>query len=252
MQTIVHDLGSWLWRLIPANPILVRVVYAGGRRLRHLWLRTAYLAILAAVVVIGVLAKQSGQASLTDLAKNATQVFQVVSIVQLAMVCILAPLFTAAAITQEKDSQTFNILLSTPLSDAQIVLGSLLSRLFFVVMLLVASIPLFCIMMVYGGVTGDKIALSLLISACTAAFTGSIAIAISVIKIGTGRTIFEHREFRRDPDLHLDPVNPNLESRIRILSDRLEERLEGIRQQELAKTVRRRRAQIRRDCAKPA
>ncbi len=45
----------------------------------------------------------------------------------------------------------------------------------------------------------------------------------------TGRTNFEHREFRRDPDLHLDPVNPNLESRIRILSDRLEERLQGIR-----------------------
>ncbi len=45
----------------------------------------------------------------------------------------------------------------------------------------------------------------------------------------TGRTVFEHREFRRDPDLHLDPVNPNLESRIRILSERLEERLPGIR-----------------------
>lgn len=45
----------------------------------------------------------------------------------------------------------------------------------------------------------------------------------------TGRTVFEHREFRRDPDLHLDPVNPNLESRIRILSERLEERLRGIR-----------------------
>lgn len=45
----------------------------------------------------------------------------------------------------------------------------------------------------------------------------------------TGRTVFEHREFRRDPDLHLDPLNPNLESRIRILSERLEERLQGIR-----------------------
>lgn len=45
----------------------------------------------------------------------------------------------------------------------------------------------------------------------------------------TGRTVFEHREFRRDPDLHLDPVNPNLESRIRILSERLDERLQGIR-----------------------
>jgi ABC-type transport system involved in multi-copper enzyme maturation permease subunit len=190
VPAVLHDLGAWFWRLVPANPILTRVVYAGGRRVRHLWLRTGYLAILAAVVVIGVIAKQSGTASLTDLAKNATQVFQVVSIVQLAMVCILAPLFTAAAITQEKDSQTYNILLSTPLTNGQIVLGSLLSRLYFVLMLLIAGIPLFCIMMVYGGVTGDKIAWSLIISACTATFTGAIAIAISVIKIGTGRTIF--------------------------------------------------------------
>lgn len=190
MQAVLHDLGLWFWRLVPANPILVRVVYAGGRRVRHLWLRTAYLAILAAVIVIGVIAKQSGQASLTDLAKNATQVFQIVSIVQLVMVCILAPLFTAAAITQEKDSQTFNILLSTPLSNGQIVLGSLLSRLYFVFMLLIAGIPLFCIMMVYGGVTGDKIALSIMLAACTATITGSLAISISVIKIGTGRTVF--------------------------------------------------------------
>jgi hypothetical protein len=42
-----------------------------------------------------------------------------------------------------------------------------------------------------------------------------------------GRTVFEHREFRRDPDLGLDPLNPNLESRIRILSERLESRVEG-------------------------
>lgn len=190
MPAIAKDLGRWFWRLAPANPILVRVVYAGGKRLRHLYIRTAYLTILAAVVVIGVLAMQSGESSLADLAKNATQVFQIVSIVQLAMVCIIAPVFTAAAITQEKDSQTFNILLSTPLSNGQIVLGSLLSRLYFVVMLLIAGIPLFCIMMVYGGVTGAEIAMSFAIAACTAMFTGALAITISVIKIGTGRTIF--------------------------------------------------------------
>lgn len=45
----------------------------------------------------------------------------------------------------------------------------------------------------------------------------------------TGRTIFEHREFRRDPDLNLDPTNPNLESRLRLLSQRLEERLPALR-----------------------
>lgn len=44
----------------------------------------------------------------------------------------------------------------------------------------------------------------------------------------TGRTLFEHREFRRDPDLKLDPANPNLESRLRLLSQRLEERLPSV------------------------
>ena len=190
MQAVLRDLGWWFWRLVPANPIVVRVVYAGGRRRQHLWIRTAYLTILAAIAGIGVLVVQSGETSLADLAKNATRVFKIVSLVQLGMVCVIAPIFTAAAITQEKDSQTFNILLSTPLSNGQIVLGSLLSRLYFVFMLLVAGIPLFCIMMVYGGVTGEEIALSIALAGATALLTGSMAIAISVIKIGTGRTIF--------------------------------------------------------------
>lgn len=191
MSSLARDLGSWLWRLVPANPILLRVVHAGGRRVQHLWIRLGYLSILAVAAVIGVIfAHSSGDASLADLAKRATRVFESLSLIQLGMVCILAPILTASAITQEKDSQTFSILLSTPLTNGQIVLGSLFSRLFFVYVLLLAGIPLFCIMMVYGGVTGDHIALSIALAAGTALFTGSLAIAISVIKIGTGRTIF--------------------------------------------------------------
>ncbi len=193
MQSLMHDLGLWFWRLVPANPILVRVVLAGGRRIRHLWIRVGYLVVLALVAVVGVIWVQSNTGaggSLADLAKSATQVFKYLSIIQLGMVCVLAPLLTAAAITQEKDSQTFSILLSTPLTNGQIVLGSLLSRLFFVFVLLIAGIPLYCIMMVYGGVTGDKIALSIALAAGTALLTGSLAISISVIRVGTGRTIF--------------------------------------------------------------
>ena len=109
-------------------------------------------------MIVGVFAAQtSGATSLADLAKEATRVFKYISIIQLLMVCVLAPVFTAAAITQEKDAQTYSILLSTPLSNGQIVLGSLLSRLFFVCVLLLAGIPLFCIMMVYGGVTGSRL-----------------------------------------------------------------------------------------------
>lgn len=193
MQALLHDLALWFWRLVPANPILLRVVSAGGRRTQHLVIRAGYLIALGLVVAVGVIWVQSNAgaaASLADLAKSATQVFKYLSMIQLGMVCILAPLLTAAAITQEKDSQTFSILLSTPLTNGQIVLGSLFSRLFFVFVLLLAGVPLFCILMVYGGVTGDKIALSIALAACTALLAGSLAIAVSVIKVGTGRTIF--------------------------------------------------------------
>ncbi|NOX57245.1 MAG: ABC transporter permease subunit, partial [Planctomycetes bacterium] len=122
-------LFAWFWYLLPANPILLRVVYAMSRRTRHLWLRFGYLAVLFVVVTVMLLAKSTaGGASLADLAKGASVTFMVASITQLALMCFLAPVFTAGAITQERDSQTFNILLSTPLSNAQIVIGSLLSR----------------------------------------------------------------------------------------------------------------------------
>ncbi len=190
MPTILKDLGHWFWRLVPANPILVRVVASGSKRAQHLFIRLGYLLVLAVAVCIGVIFTSSSGASLADLAKNATFVFKHVSAIQLFMVCVIAPIFASSAITQEKNSQTYNILLSTPLSNGQIVLGSLLSRLYFVFALLLAGIPLFCIMMVYGGVTGDKIAQSIALAAATALLTGTLAIAISVVKIGTGRTIF--------------------------------------------------------------
>jgi ABC-type transport system involved in multi-copper enzyme maturation permease subunit len=193
LPPLLRDLGLWFWRLGPGNPILVRVVFAGGKRLRHLWIRTGYLAVLTVAVIVGVLIAQSqagGGASLAALAKSATRVFEYISIVQMGMVCVLAPVFAAGAITQERDAQTYHILLATPLSNAQIVLGSLLSRLYFVIVLLLASVPLFCIMMVWGGVTGREIILTLALCVATATVTASVAIAVSVMKVGTGRTIF--------------------------------------------------------------
>ncbi len=188
---ILRDIGVWLWRLLPANPILVRVVSTGGKRSRHLWARLIYLVALMVVFLIaGGLLVGAGDQSLAELAKKATQTFMAVSMVQLFLMSFVAPVFCAGAITQEKDANTYHILLTTPLSNAQIVLGSLFSRLFFVWALLLAGLPIFCITMIYGGVTTREIFESFGLAACTGLVTGSIAIMISFLKIGTRRTIF--------------------------------------------------------------
>ncbi|TWT45823.1 ABC-2 family transporter protein [Phycisphaerae bacterium RAS1] len=192
MLAISKDLTLWLWRLLPANPILVRVVATGGKRVKHLWARVAYLAVLFFVMIIAKSGATGGGASdsLAELAKSSSRLFFFVSLAQLVLMSFIAPIFCAGAITQEKDANTFHILLTTPLTNGQIVLGSLFSRIYFVWVLLLSGLPIFCITMIYGGVTPAEVFQSVALAAATGLVTGSIAIMISFLKVGTRRTIF--------------------------------------------------------------
>jgi ABC-type transport system involved in multi-copper enzyme maturation permease subunit len=191
MNSIARDIGLAFWQLLPANPIVLRVVHIGSKRTQHLWARTAYLLVLLGVMMALYLSSNSSTGgSLAEATKSATWVFECTALLQLAMICLLAPVFTAGAISQEKDAETFNVLLTTPLTNAQIVLGSLMSRLFFVLALLLSGLPIFCITMLYGGVTTRQVFLSLGIAAATATITGALAILISVMRVGTRNTVF--------------------------------------------------------------
>src|ERR1700710_238170 len=182
--------SNYFWRLIPANPILLRVVQMNGKRRRDLFIRCGYLGLLIGVVLVSLMTGNTSSGNLAELAKTSASLFQYLSYWQLGLVALLAPIFTAGAITQEKDSQTYDILLATPLSNAQILLGSLLSRLFFVIALLLSGIPIFSITQIFGGVSIASIVKSFGIAAATAFVTGCLAMAIAVFKVGTRRTIF--------------------------------------------------------------
>ncbi|MGD1276699.1 MAG: ABC transporter permease subunit [Tepidisphaeraceae bacterium] len=181
-------IADYLWRLLPGNPILRRVVEAGGRRRRDLLIRCGYLGLLVALVLFSSAGSNSGD--LAALTRTSAQVFQYMSYLQLGLVALLSPIFTAGAITQERDSQTYDVLLATPLTNAQIVLGSLTSRVFFVIALLISGIPVFAITQIFGGVAIKSILYSFLIAAATACVTGAMAMAIATFKVGTRRTIF--------------------------------------------------------------
>lgn len=182
---------QYLWRLLPANPILLRVVGVAGKRKRDLFTRCIYLGLLIGVVLLSIATTGGvGEMSLDKLTGTSEKIFMQMSYLQLFLVALLAPVFTAGAITQEKDSQTYDILLATPLSNGQIVLGSLGSRLFFIVALLVSGIPIFSITKIFGGVAIGDIVTSFAIAVATACVTGALATAIATFKVGTRRTIF--------------------------------------------------------------
>lgn len=186
MIAVARDI---FWRLIPANPILLRIISMAGKRRRDMLIRCGYLGLMCLWVVF-MLISLGGQTDLGELAKKSAGIFENISYVQLVLVALLAPVFTAGAITQEGDSQTYDILLATPMSNGQIVLGSLLSRVFFVIALLLSGVPIFAITQIFGGVGLDNILYSFGIAAGTAFVTGAIAMALATFRIGTRRTIF--------------------------------------------------------------
>ncbi|MEM6554067.1 MAG: hypothetical protein AAF750_18270, partial [Planctomycetota bacterium] len=150
----MQAIGRWLWRLGPGNPMVVRIVEGGSRRTPHLLVRMGYLGLLVLLVVFGLLTGSGlgGSASMGELARSGSQVFRLIAYGQVVGVCLLAPLFMAGAIASEQSGKTYNILLTTPLSNLQIVLGSLAGRLFFVLALLLSGLPLFAVVLVFGGV----------------------------------------------------------------------------------------------------
>ena len=179
MPRLLH----WFLRFSIFNPICLRLVGTASRRRRDLYIRTGYIAILAAVLVFGFLIiTATGRFSLRDLAAGSANVFVNLSVLQLILICLLTPIFMAGAITKEANPKTWDILLTTPLSPLQIVLGNLFGRLFFIAALLLGAMPLMVITQFFGGVPLDTIILTQLVAFCLALVIASAAIAMSVTR----------------------------------------------------------------------
>lgn len=178
---------NWLLRLLPANPICMRLVQGGSRRAKHLYVRSGYLAVMMIVLFFGLLG--SGN-SLRELASRGADAFTVISYGQVALICLLTPVFMAGAIAQEANPRTWDILLTTPLNSPQLVLGNLFGRLFFVLALLFSTLPLFAITQYYGGVPGRSIFLSYAIAASSSLLVATIAVTLSVTRTAGKRAVF--------------------------------------------------------------
>ncbi|HYE01656.1 MAG TPA: ABC transporter permease, partial [Phycisphaerales bacterium] len=181
----------WLLRLGPTNPVAVRLVQGGSRRRRHMYIRAGYLGVLIVVLLWSLLGRvQSDVVSYRELAAAGAASFTQIAYLQIGLICVLAPVFMAGAIAQEASPQTWDILLTTPLSATQIVLGNLLGRLFFILALLVSTLPLFAVTQYFGGVPGSSIFASYLIAGCAALLVASAAIALSVSRLVGRRAVF--------------------------------------------------------------
>jgi ABC-2 type transport system permease protein len=108
-------------------------------------------------------------------------IFTVLSILQLVLVCFIAPAFTAGQISMEREKQTLDLLVSTPMRPAAIVLGKLAAALAFVVLMIVAAVPITAIVLMYGGASIDDIVRQQLVLLLAALLLGTIGLFFSAL-----------------------------------------------------------------------
>jgi ABC-2 type transport system permease protein len=172
--------------------IMVKELRSRMRGRRAFIVLTIYLGLLALItygVYVVVSPSARDQAAFGGFAggtANASAVigqsiFSLLSIFQLILVCFIAPAFTAGQISLEREKQTLDLLISTPLRPGAIVVGKLLAALAFVVLMIVAAIPISAIVLMYGGASVDDIVRQQLVLLATALGVGSIGIFYSAL-----------------------------------------------------------------------
>jgi ABC-2 type transport system permease protein len=116
-------------------------------------------------------------------------IFAAVLMLMTLQVAFLAPSSTSGSISLEREKQTLELLIATPISSLAIIVGKLLSALVYVFLLIAASIPLMAVVFVYGGVGPEDVLRGYIVLLATALGLGSFGLLCSsIVKRTTAAT----------------------------------------------------------------
>jgi ABC-type transport system involved in multi-copper enzyme maturation permease subunit len=160
------------------GPLLPYDLIRLGRRGRYALVRSLF-----ALVLLGLLALLYSRLpswhrpSRQTMAELASSFFYWFMIIQFLAAILVTPAYTAGAIAEEKERKTMPFLMTTDLSDREIILSKFASRFLNLLCLILTGLPILCFVQFWGGVDPD-----LLIAGCIATvFTVCSIAALSLL-----------------------------------------------------------------------
>jgi len=170
---------SWL-----TGPIFDKELRVSSRRKRNYFTRFAYLVFLTGFLsVIWLDAVDFNVSSSTHVASRLAlagkQIIIFLVWFQFYVTQFVAIVMLSTAISDEIYHRTLGVLMSTPITSFQIVMGKLSGKLLQLILLLGISLPLLAIVRIFGGVPWDYIISGLCITFTTLIFVGSLSLLFS-------------------------------------------------------------------------
>jgi len=173
---------AWL-----TGPIFTKELRVAARQRRTYVLRSIYLLLLTIILTLAVLSTYlmtSGGTAIyrvSRLAEAAKNVTLTITWFQFYVAQMLAIVLMSNAVNDEKRRGTLDVLMATPISSLQIIVGKLLSKLFQLILFLALSLPMLAIIRVFGSVQWDYIVASLCITFTAMLFAASLSMYLSII-----------------------------------------------------------------------
>lgn len=175
--------------------IAIKELRSRMRGVRAFAVLTVYLLLLACLVigVYWVTVNVTNEAQPGAPPPLGRILFYSVTLVELLLIAPLAPAFTAGAITGERERQTFDLVMTTPISAKAFVLGKMASSLSYSLLLIFAALPVQVLSILFGGLTITEVILGFWFLIVAAVFYGSASMFFSaVMRSTTAASIFSY------------------------------------------------------------
>jgi ABC-type transport system involved in multi-copper enzyme maturation permease subunit len=184
LRTLQDGFVDWLTLQPVTGPILDKELRVTSRRKRYFVLRVVYLALLLIILaMVWVDTISSNQPTLMTVSRMAIAGQILTSFIvwfQFIGLQVVAVILLSTAISEEIYHKTLGVLMTTPITAAQIVLGKLLSRLWQLLLLLGISLPVLAVIRVFGGIPWEFLAAGLTLTLCSVLFVGSLTMLWSI------------------------------------------------------------------------
>lgn len=183
------------WKM---NPILKKELMVGSRSIKMSLAIMGMNGFLTLIVIIVMMAA-AGQASFSSYDySDLIYLFLALGCIECGILSLIVPIITSGSISGEREKQTLDIMLTTPVKPFSIAVGKLESAMVVVMMYMISSIPLLAIAFILGGLSwwallgliGMMLYLGIYVGSvgifCSSVVKRSIAATILTIAIGVG------------------------------------------------------------------
>jgi len=183
-------LAGWLERAF--NPIMVKELRASMRGARFFVVHLTILSFFAGALLLTLglaMSTQTRHGAGADPARVGQTVYMITQLVHLAVVFLVVPGLAATSITGERESLTFDLLLSTSMTARQVVWGKFTAAMAQTVTIFVSMVPLVALCFLFGGITVYQIVANYVFLFALSAAMVAFALSISANSRATQRAV---------------------------------------------------------------